>query len=66
MKFELNEEQIKKANQWNKKHRKKCTIDAGAIDGRLKYIFIPTGLGTLIEIECLCGKSIYLTDSANW
>ena len=66
MKFELDEKQIEKFNQWNKAHRKKCDADAGAIGGRLTFTFTPTGMGTITEIKCICGESINLTDFESW
>ncbi len=66
MKFELDEEQVRKFKEWDKKHREKCDSDAGAIGGRLSFVFTPTGMGPLIHVECLCGEEINLTDSEDW
>lgn len=66
MKFEIDEKQIEQFKKWDKKHRKKCSTEAGAIGGRLEYIFTPIGLGMIIEVRCLCGEKIDLTDNHDW
>jgi len=62
MKFELTKEQYNKYLEW-KDH---CDTDAGAIGGRLSFRFIPTGLGTSVVVECICGEKINLTNFDEW
>ena len=65
--FKLSEEDIEKWKTWNTEHKKVCkSLYAGAIGGRLTYCFTPTGLGTIIEVKCLCGETLDLTDVDAW
>lgn len=43
-----------------------CDAYAGAIGGRISYIFTPTGLGTCIVVRCMCGEELNLTDVTDW
>ena len=62
MKFELDDEQVKKLNEW----RKHCNTGAGAIGGRISVSFTNTGFGQIVEATCICGKKLGLTDYENW
>lgn len=62
--FELDESQEEILQEWLSEHD--CDADAGSIGGRLSYVFTPTGLGDLVEVRCLCGGKISLTNSDNW
>jgi len=64
MKFIITEDEAKNIYDWNKSH--KCKLPQTAIGGNLKYIFTPTGLGTLIMVKCLCGESYNVRGSDNW
>lgn len=65
--FSLSKDQTEVANNWFKDHREYCTIDdVGAIGGRYKYEFIPTGLGTIENVVCSCGAKLELTDFRCW
>lgn len=62
MKFELTPEQVQKYEAW----AGHCNTNAGAIGGRLTFQFTPTGLGDCVNVVCLCGEVLSLTDSENW
>lgn len=62
MSFELTNEQSLKLAAWVGH----CTTYAGAIGGRLRYEFTPTGIGTIVNVQCLCGERLELTESGNW
>lgn len=54
---------------WVKKHtKKKCKVykNPGAIGGGMTYSFTPTGLGTIVKVQCGCGDSFDVTDYDNW
>ncbi len=51
MTFNITEEQEKKIQKWKKKN-KINSLDFGATGGGIEYVFIPTGLGMIIEIRC--------------
>jgi hypothetical protein len=36
--------------------------NSGAAGGRMRYEFIPTGLGTIVTAKCTCGWSKDITD----
>ena len=61
--FALSATEKKQLNKWLKKHLKKCTDYPKA---HLTYMFTPTGIGSIVEIECSCGKKVDVTDSSNW
>jgi len=65
--FELDEDQIERANKFSKEHE--CPFKesgVGAIGGRISYRFTMTGLGIIEVVECACGKSLNLTDFESW
>lgn len=64
MKFELTEGQLEKLKEWDKTHA--CGAMSGAIGGRVGFKFIPTGLGMIVDVECICGEKLSLTESENW
>jgi len=64
MKFELSEEQLAKFKEWNKSHN--CNAASGAIGGKISFKFIPTGLGIIEEVECICGEKLSLTEWEDW
>ena len=45
--FPITEEEHKKINEWIKKQMEKNPSTGGAIGGRFRYEFIPTGIGTV-------------------
>ena len=38
----------------------------GAIGGRWTYKLTPTGLGTIIVVQCICGEEENVTDFNSW
>lgn len=72
--FQLDKQQQEKLNIWLKEHTYDCKnydsrfncVYAGAIDGTQTYKFTPTSLGTCVEFECICGKTVNLTDFEDW
>jgi len=62
-KFELDEDEIKKLEAWNKKLKK---LPPATIGGGYTFMFTPTGLGTVVEVERADGKKINLTDYDKW
>lgn len=75
VKFSVSKEQWNSFEIWKEEHDKSCKfyddgskIDSptGAIGGRFSYCFTPTGLGEVLIINCMCGKSINLTDYDSW
>lgn len=61
MSFTINEEEREEINTWQKNHIKKCNkhgySDCGAIGGCFDYIFNPTSIGDIGQIQCsLCGN----------
>ncbi|GFZ93909.1 hypothetical protein GCM10008018_45470 [Paenibacillus marchantiophytorum] len=57
MLFEINAEMEKKIRDWDS-----CEpVDVAG--GKFAYIFIPTGLGTVIHVHCdICNRKLDLTD----
>jgi hypothetical protein len=53
--FQTTPTQDKEIDIWRKTH--KCNAGQTAIGGRINFAFIPTGLGILIRVECMCGKT---------
>ena len=68
--FGMSKVEAKNFNEWNTKHNKTCPFkngkSQGAIGGRLTYSFTPTSLGTVVVVECACGKKENLTDFDVW
>lgn len=62
MKFELDEDQLKKLKVWQAKIKKKH-----GQYGVFEYRFTPTGIGDCVEVYSkLTGKTIDLTDVDKW
>jgi len=56
--FTLTDKEDRVASDWYVEHDCDKEIKhGGAIGGGLSYIFIPTSIGTVVEVECTCGKS---------
>ena len=67
--FTINNDQIKKAEKWQKIHKRKCRYkDFEATTGeRWAYEFIPTGLGSIEIIKCFhCKEELNLTEYSFW
>ncbi len=61
--FTLDEEQTTKFDKWRKE--KKDTLPQAAIGGAYSYIFTPTGIGTIVVVECVDGTKLDLTKDFN-
>lgn len=55
--FPISESEEKAIKKWQTKHEKNHKGGYGAIGGKYTYIFIPTSIGTVGTIKCLCGES---------
>lgn len=75
MTFTLTDEQLARVRHWEKTHECKYRTDeygvdgeiyAGAIGGSIEYTFIPTGIGDICKVRCICGAIIDLTEFDNW
>lgn len=64
--FELDDNEIRKLNEWDNKHQCSLKEDSGAIGGRLTYSFTGTSLGQIVVVKCGCGEEIDLTDYNMW
>lgn len=63
--FEINEDERLAIDEWKAKHiqeKHNGNQYAGAIGGRFKYIFTPTSIGEIGEIECSCGEKFCFKD----
>ena len=60
--FQLTETQEEKLIKWT--HQ--CNKNGGAIGGKFSFLFVPTTLGTCIEVKCICGEKLNLTESEDW
>lgn len=56
--FPISAETASRINEWKKNHRH----DSGAIGGTFTYEFIPTSIGTIGTIKCICGDSFTFED----
>lgn len=64
--FELDEEEIKKFNNW-KKNLSEIPVDVFGVEFQFTFKFHPTGLGVVKVIERdLDGEKLDLTDYSNW
>ena len=61
--FQLDEDEIKRYNAWSKKLKK---LKPATIGGGETFMFTPTGLGTVVEVERADGEKINLTDFSKW
>ncbi len=61
--FTLEGKELKRAQKWIKKQKKKNGDHMGAAGGRFSYVFNPTGIGTGVSvIDNLTGKTKDVTD----
>lgn len=58
MEFNLSVEQVKKFKEWSKEK----VIPSTAIGGAYTICFTPTGLGDVVEVRCVDGTKLELTD----
>lgn len=56
MKFELDDNERAKLEAWNKRHLEVAhngeEPHCGAAGGRVSFVITPTGLGTIVAVEC--------------
>lgn len=56
MKFEMDEDERKRFDEWYEKHLKEAHNNeepyCGAAGGRISYIITPTSIGTFLSAEC--------------
>ena len=66
--FEISDDLYSKSIEWKQSHKLKCRIGnyPTAIEGRYTYSFTPTGIGTFIDIQCVCGEKLNLTEDVDW
>ena len=66
--FEISGVELERIEEFKKKHRETCTKRQNLTLGEYwTYSFIPTGLGTCVEIKCnLCGETKDVTDIDCW
>ena len=67
------ENEIKQIEEWNKEHDKTCSIlkmhkdkwtsPYGTIGGGRTYTFTPTSIGTIMTMECSCGKELFIDNN---
>jgi len=65
MDFKLDKEQMKQVREWwmDDKHLECRNAGAGSIGGKLSYIFTPTSIGVLTQVECgICLDTIDVSD----
>jgi len=68
MEFKLTGQELVNFHEWNDQHKLNCEMNntIGAIGGRLTFSFTPTGLGTAIKVQCVCGDEKDCTDIDCW
>ena len=55
--FCVSDKEWKRIKKWQKTHEKACAAsESGAIGGRYSYIFLPTSIGIIGTVKCVCGK----------
>lgn len=63
--FTITPDENKKISNWIEEHiiEKHGGIDyAGAIGGRFSYRFVPTSIGEIGEVKCICGDTFCFRD----
>lgn len=66
--FKLSPTQIEKYQIWSEEHE--CSLPCvpglgkhcGAIGGEETFCFTPTGIGTFLNVKCVCGASLDLSE----
>lgn len=64
--FGLTDKQLEAAEAWIQKHSEEHDMYCGAIGGRWSYVITPTGLGTILVVQCACGAEEDVTDYDDW
>jgi hypothetical protein len=61
--FTIPPDMTEKFVSWERKHR--CSHESGQVRFTFRFRFTPTNIGTLVQVHCLCGKSVYLGETRN-
>lgn len=65
--FKLHGSEIEKAANFEKEHLPCAREHPTTIGGAITYTFTPTGLGSIVTIQCnICKTKIDITDYDNW
>jgi len=63
MNFKLTDEEVRRYQEWLKKHNVNCPIHyTGAMAGKITFSFTQTGLGCFSKVSCVCGEECLLTN----
>ena len=64
--FGITKEENNAIAEWERKHNLEKhgseTVYYGAIGGGMTYIFVPTSIGTVCTVKCLCGEEFCFRD----
>ena len=64
--FGITKEENNAITEWERKHNLEKhgseTVYYGAIGGGMTYIFVPTSIGTVCTVKCLCGEEFCFRD----
>ena len=64
--FGITKEENNAITEWERKHNLEKhgseTVYCGAIGGGMTYIFVPTSIGTVCTVKCLCGEEFCFRD----
>ena len=64
--FGITKEENNAITEWERKHNLEKhgseTVYYGAIGGGMTYIFVPTSIGTVCTVKCLCGEEFCCRD----
>lgn len=64
--FDLDEDQVRLANQWALRHKCKTAGQYGTAGEKYSFRFLPTGIGTFVDVKCSCGAEKDLSMSENF
>ena len=68
--FTIDDKEYEVYRDWFNKHNESCKLknpnNQTTIGGRITFSFTPTGLGTVITVECACGEKVNVTDIEDW
>lgn len=63
--FGINFTQARRITEWQEEHE--CSVtNEGAIGGQYTYMFTPTSMGEVLQVECACGSKIDVTEYDLW
>ncbi len=64
--FEIPDDLYSICVEWMQSHKCATDMPSTAIGGKYTYTFTPTGIGTFIDIQCVCGGKLDLTKDVDW